>query len=182
MESWCVLLSSGSSTFASFMSEGLPFFANMLRFPPPLGNSVIMADLQNEQQNDSCFRRKRVQVVYPIDSFSCRQLRFKKGTATSYATQPFPNIERNLSLMVHFVEKGLFRVVAGSIALMGLGFSSCRYPGRRRIVGLLRMTPRSAWQESSYFCCLNDSKSLMSLTDQTLITDPLSQNTVLLPL
>ena len=164
------------------MSESLLFSASMQCFPPPLGNSVIMEDLRNWQQNYSCLRRKCIQVVYPMYSFSSRQPRCKKGTATTYATQAFPNIERNLSLMVHFVEKSLFPVLAGSISLMGLGFSSCRYPRRRMTAGLGRVTPRSAWQNTSYFCCLNDCKSLMCLTDQTLITDPLSQRTVLLPL
>lgn len=39
-------------------------------------------------------------------------------------------------------------------------------------MALGRMMWRSAWQTTSYFCCLNDSNSLMCLTDQTLYYQP----------
>lgn len=39
-------------------------------------------------------------------------------------------------------------------------------------MALGRMMWRSAWQTTSYSCCLNDSNSLMCLADQTLYYQP----------
>lgn len=139
----------------------LPICSVLPTITTPGNNLVIMEDLQNWQRNYSCLSRKHIEVAYPICSFPSRQPGYDKGTASTYAAQAFPNIERNLSLMLHFVEKSSFLVLAGSISLMGLGFSSCRYPGRRMTASLGRMVLRSAWQNTRYFYCLNDYNSLM---------------------
>lgn len=91
-------------------------------------------------------RRKCSQAVHPTHTFSSRQPQSK--SLPPQTAQAVPGTERSLSLMVHFVGKSLFLILAGSISLVGLGLSSCAYPGGR-------MTLRRAWWKTSSCCYLN---------------------------
>lgn len=158
---WSTRFSMNASFIVLRAHSFLPICSVLPAITTPGNNLVVMEHLQNWQRNYNCLRRKHTEVAYPACSFSSRQPGYKKGVASIYATQAFPNIERNLSLMVHFVEKSLFLALAGSISLMGLGFSFCGYPGRRMTASLGGMVLRSAWHNTRYFCCLNDYNSLM---------------------
>lgn len=136
VESWWGSLGSGSQS--SFISEGLMLFCASFLL---LGNLVIMDDYKPGSKTGALLlRRKCSQSVHPTHTFSSRQPQSK--SLPPQTTQAVPGTERSLSLMVHFVGKSLFLVLAGPISLVGLGFSSCGYPRRR-------MTPRSAWQKTS---------------------------------
>lgn len=74
-------------------------------------------------------RRKCSQAVHRTHTFSSRQPQSK--SLPPQTTQAVPGTERNLSLMVHFVGKSLFPVLARSISLVGLGLSSCGYHRRK---------------------------------------------------
>lgn len=91
-------------------------------------------------------RRKCSQAVHPTHTFSSRQPQSK--SLPPQTARAVPGTERNLSLMVHFVGKSLFLVLAGSIFLVGLGLSSCAYSRGR-------MTLRRAWWKTSSCCYLN---------------------------
>lgn len=143
VECWWGSLRSRTST-SLFTSEGLRLFCASF---PPLRNSVIIEDLQTWQQTGAVLlRRKCSQAAHPTHTFSSRQPQSK--SVPPQTAQAVPGTERNLSLMVHFVGKSLFLVLAGSVSLVGLGLSSCTYSRGR-------MTLRRAWWKTSSCCYLN---------------------------